>query len=97
MVFFFSKNLYFSSSKNKNNIFGGRLTYKMGEKMDIIQNTKKNGHLFKLSPLKEIKNIHIRAKNIGKYKTVLFWYFKKIYLIVFEVQQRSSRKNFDQT
>ena len=49
----------------------------MGEKMDIIQNTKKIGHLFKLSPLKEIKNIHIRAKNIGKYKTVLFWYLKK--------------------
>ena len=50
----------------------------MGEKMDIIQNTKKKiGHLFKLSPLKEIKNIHIRAKNIGKYKTVLFWYLKK--------------------
>ena len=69
----------------------------MGGKMDIIQNTKKIGHLFKLSPLKEIKNIHIRAKNIGKYKTVLFWYLKKIYLIVFEVQQRSSRKNFDQT
>jgi len=69
----------------------------MGEKWTLYKTQKKIGHLFKLSPLKEIKNIHIRAKNIGKYKTVLFWYLKKIYLIVFEVQQRSSRKNFDQT
>ena len=49
----------------------------MGEKWTLYKTQKKIGHLFKLSPLKEIENIHIRAKNIGKYKTVLFWYLKK--------------------
>jgi len=48
-----------------------------GKNGHYTKHKKKIGHLFKLSPLKEIKNIHIRAKNIGKYKTVLFWYLKK--------------------